>query len=209
MEALLVEYAADKTKARIHLARKLGISEGAVRNREKKLGITWQQQDRSGEANPMFGVVRPDFRDNHWTKVGYDQSGERNPHWKGGASLDPNYERNRYRNNRKYHIQKAMDWAKLNPDKHRASLQRRRARVKNAPVNDLTAEEWEQIKQYFGHRCGYCGQQTERLTQDHIDPLIDGGAHTVENVVPACQSCNSSKHRKSLLQWTLERSKCA
>lgn len=34
----------------------------------------------------------------------------------------------------------------------------------------------------------------QRLTKDHSTPLSKGSAHTLTNVVPACQSCNSKKH---------------
>lgn len=33
---------------------------------------------------------------------------------------------------------------------------------------------------------------------DHIEPLYWGGAHTVENIVPACLSCNRSKGPRRL-----------
>jgi 5-methylcytosine-specific restriction endonuclease McrA len=74
------------------------------------------------------------------------------------------------------------------------SKQRRRARKAGSPRNDLTMAQWRAIKAHYGHRCVYCGQPSQRVTQDHITPLSKGGAHTVSNVVPACQSCNSRKH---------------
>ena len=42
--------------------------------------------------------------------------------------------------------------------------------------------------------CQYCGKQTKELTLDHVVPRHRGGAHTWENVVAACKSCN---HRKA------------
>lgn len=72
--------------------------------------------------------------------------------------------------------------------------QRRRARTKHAPVNNLTAAQWAEIKAAYGHRCVYCGSKGHQLTQDHITPLSRGGSHTVSNIVPACRSCNSRKY---------------
>jgi 5-methylcytosine-specific restriction endonuclease McrA len=42
------------------------------------------------------------------------------------------------------------------------------------------------------HACQYCGS-TKRLTLDHVIPRSKGGTHTWNNVVAACEKCNSSK----------------
>ncbi len=42
------------------------------------------------------------------------------------------------------------------------------------------------------HSCQYCGS-TKRLTLDHIIPRSKGGQHTWNNVVTACEKCNSFK----------------
>lgn len=42
------------------------------------------------------------------------------------------------------------------------------------------------------HRCQYC-DSTKRLTIDHVIPRSKGGTHTWDNVVAACQRCNSIK----------------
>ena len=60
----------------------------------------------------------------------------------------------------------------------------------------LTASEWAEIKTAHGHKCYYCGRKMERLTMDHVIPLVKNGKHTKEDVVPACQSCNSQKGTK-------------
>ena len=44
-----------------------------------------------------------------------------------------------------------------------------------------------------GHVCQYCGRQGGDMTLDHVVPRHRGGAHTWENLVTACKSCN---HRK-------------
>ena len=38
-------------------------------------------------------------------------------------------------------------------------------------------------------------------TLDHVTPLSKGGAHVIENLVPACRPCNSSKGDKLLADW--------
>jgi HNH endonuclease len=91
-------------------------------------------------------------------------------------------------------------WSRANPDKLKAKHARRRARHKNAPINDLTHAQWEEIKTAYNHCCVYCGRHMERLTQDHLTPLSKGGSHTKHNVVPACRSCNSKKNTGSVLR---------
>lgn len=43
-----------------------------------------------------------------------------------------------------------------------------------------------------GHTCQYCGS-TRYLTIDHVTPRSRGGQHTWDNVVAACERCNSTK----------------
>ena len=42
------------------------------------------------------------------------------------------------------------------------------------------------------HTCQYCGS-TKHLTLDHVIPRSKGGTHTWDNVVTACEKCNSCK----------------
>ncbi|NET39905.1 MAG: HNH endonuclease [Cyanothece sp. SIO1E1] len=47
------------------------------------------------------------------------------------------------------------------------------------------------------HSCQYCGS-ARRLTLDHVMPQSKGGKHTWDNVVTACEACNSRKGNKTL-----------
>lgn len=60
----------------------------------------------------------------------------------------------------------------------------------------LSARERKQVYDMFGGRCAYCGcQVTFRGMQiDHKIPLRTGGEDTIENMYPACRSCNHYKH---------------
>lgn len=50
---------------------------------------------------------------------------------------------------------------------------------------------------HFG-KCAYCGESDVVITFDHIVPTSEGGTHTLDNLLPACRSCNSSKGGRSL-----------
>lgn len=53
--------------------------------------------------------------------------------------------------------------------------------------------------------CVYCGNKSECV--DHIFPLARGGTEHIENLVPACLKCNTSKGDKLLTEWIPERMK--
>jgi len=36
------------------------------------------------------------------------------------------------------------------------------------------------------------------MTMDHVLPIAAGGAHSIENLVPACAHCNATKNAKIL-----------
>lgn len=77
-------------------------------------------------------------------------------------------------------------------DRNRAWCTLRNQR-RRALLDDLTEEQWQAIKADWGHRCAYCGKQPDKLTKDHVVPVVAGGPNTIGNIVPACQSCNSRK----------------
>ena len=51
--------------------------------------------------------------------------------------------------------------------------------------------------------CHYCGQAVPpaELTMDHVVPLSRGGKTNKGNVVPACKTCNTKKHRLVPVEW--------
>lgn len=94
----------------------------------------------------------------------------------------------------------SLAYKQAHPEENQVAVTKYRARKAKAPVNDLTAAQWKTIKAAYKFRCAYCGHKPQRLTQDHITPLIKGGSHTLSNVVPACRSCNSRKNTGSPLK---------
>jgi hypothetical protein len=96
-------------------------------------------------------------------------------------------------------------WRKNNPEASRVLCRNRYAKVKRIPGNGWDSEDEKLLIEEYGHRCAYCGKITPKITIDHVIPLTRGGLHEIENAVPACQSCNSSKNNKPLLIWLRER----
>jgi 5-methylcytosine-specific restriction endonuclease McrA len=74
--------------------------------------------------------------------------------------------------------------------------QRRMARVEH----DLTKEQWVALQAAWGG-CAYCGRTDGPLQRDCVLPISRGGRYTLDNVVPACSSCNSSKCNDEVTGW--------
>lgn len=99
---------------------------------------------------------------------------------------------------KEYAQAKAKEWHKAHPEVKRNCHERRRA-AKLGCKNSLTGKKWKEILEQFDYRCAYCGGKSPEIHQEHIVPLSKGGAHSVDNVVPACPRCNMAKGTKSLL----------
>jgi 5-methylcytosine-specific restriction endonuclease McrA len=66
--------------------------------------------------------------------------------------------------------------------------------MKHLNIDDaLTEKQWDRVLKQFKYRCVYCGSK-KNVEMDHIIPVSKKGEHTIHNVVPACRSCNASKH---------------
>lgn len=118
-------------------------------------------------------------------------------------------QRNEHRaNNRESHLKKRRDYYAvsnelayvnnrnaLNPGIAKAACANRKAksmgledRITFTQVHDLFANH--------GWGCYYCDVQSvdpSVMTLDHVVPLAKGGQNTIQNCVPACAECNSSK----------------
>lgn len=72
--------------------------------------------------------------------------------------------------------------------------QRRRETRERAgrKIKTHTFAEWEALCAKHKHRCAIC-KKRRRLTRDHIVPLTKGGHDGIENIQPACHSCNARK----------------
>jgi 5-methylcytosine-specific restriction endonuclease McrA len=73
----------------------------------------------------------------------------------------------------------------------------RRELVTELSVSPL---QWLEIVAQFNGVCAYCGSP-HNLTMDHVVPISKGGKTTIDNVIPACSSCNSSKQARDIIEW--------
>jgi len=110
-----------------------------------------------------------------------------------------NRHKNHYATNKDEILERSRRYCKENPIKNAIRSQRRRTLKRSLPAT-LTIEQWENIKSQFNNRCAYCGQE-KPLAQEHVTPLAKGGEYTINNIIPSCKSCNSSKGAKILFEW--------
>ena len=84
------------------------------------------------------------------------------------------------------------------PELRKVIDERRRARLAGTE-GKFTLREWVDLKRFYGDRCAYCGCRAV-LQADHRVPLAGGGSNSIENIVPACGSCNRLRHLASAEQ---------
>jgi 5-methylcytosine-specific restriction endonuclease McrA len=101
-------------------------------------------------------------------------------------------------------VRKAVEWAKRNPEKTRASAARRRVRKQSAPGRGVSGKEWKEVFESTLGLCSYCNER-KALALDHIEPLSRGGEHDPDNLTPACKSCNCAKKQTPLIVWLARR----
>ena len=66
--------------------------------------------------------------------------------------------------------------------------------------HDLSDDQWIALKTAWGG-CAYCGAVGKPLQRDCVQALSRGGRYTLDNIVPACGSCNTSKCNYEVTGW--------
>jgi hypothetical protein len=66
--------------------------------------------------------------------------------------------------------------------------------------HDLSGEQWQALATAWGG-CAYCGATGVALQRDCVLPISRGGRYTLDNIAPACASCNASKCNGEVTGW--------
>lgn len=127
--------------------------------------------------------------------------------------------REKERKRRQTNIDKCREVARIyqrnNRTKARVYEQRKRAFKRSLPAT-FTKKDWQKSLEYFNGCCAYCGNPPSLfdvnpmrgkepvLHQEHHIAESKGGGYTPANILPACQSCNLSKHDKDPDKWCIE-----
>lgn len=90
------------------------------------------------------------------------------------------------------HWEQACKWKRIR-------AQRRRAKQRTLEAS-FTHKQWDNCLKQFEDKCAYCGKR-KKLSQEHFVPLDKGGEYSLNNIIPACGSCNSSKRNADFFEW--------
>lgn len=110
---------------------------------------------------------------------------------------DRERERKKYAKNPRAVLDYYRTWRQRNLAKAReylrVSTQRRRAA---STGRHFTVLEWLALVERYAGRCAYCGAAGP-LEADHRIPLSRGGTNDIDNILPACRTCNRRKHART------------
>lgn len=82
----------------------------------------------------------------------------------------------------------------------KARSARKRKRRMDRVEHDLSTEQWHALQEAWGG-CAYCGAVGVPLQKDCVLALSRGGRYTLDNIAPACRSCNASKCNDEVTGW--------
>lgn len=82
----------------------------------------------------------------------------------------------------------------------KARAARKRKRRLDRVEHDLSDDQWAALKDAWGG-CAYCGAVGRPLQRDCVLALSRGGRYTLDNIAPACGSCNTSKCNDEVTGW--------
>ena len=92
---------------------------------------------------------------------------------------------------------------KINPDLrlyNREKTRRRKAKARGQTPLQIPVAALRQRFNEFANCCAYCGGIGE-MQAEHVEPISNGGAHDIGNIVPACWPCNASKRTNDMETW--------
>jgi 5-methylcytosine-specific restriction endonuclease McrA len=81
-----------------------------------------------------------------------------------------------------------------------ARAARKRKRRMDRVEHDLSDEQWVALKAAW-RGCAYCGATDKPLQRDCVLAISRGGRYTLDNIAPACGSCNASKGNDEVTGW--------
>lgn len=104
------------------------------------------------------------------------------------------------------HIAANLRWHANHPEAAVLAVNKRKARIAGAAINDVTPEQRELVIATANGRCAYCPHYNptcklcargthKGLTVDHITAIVNGGNNTLHNLVACCRSCNAKKSK--------------
>ena len=193
----------DGLGARCRICERLRLKEHYKKNPDKKKEY-WNSHSEHIKLQRHQHYLENTEQHKKRTKVYYENNKERarelSKQWKKDnpnkliASSHRHYEKVK-----EHHKIITKRWKQEHKEERNISWQARRSKKLSLECS-LTSDQWNLAKLHFGNSCCYCGREL-KLTQDHFVPLSNGGEYSFKNIVPSCQTCNSSKSIKGFSEW--------
>lgn len=104
-----------------------------------------------------------------------------------------------YENNKEAFSKRNKKYRNENLDEILLRNRQREKSLEQFPI--IKQSEIDQLLKNNKHQCFYCKTNVKRginLHLDHKAPLFHGGSHSIDNLVPACKSCNLKKGTKTV-----------
>ena len=178
----------------------------------------WRDSDKDGYLKQR----RKNYKQDPEKYIGYqkkhyqnnrEKCNDRNKAWRNkNPDLVKQYRQKDYLNNREtyqkykesnkeYIKAKKREWVRNNRLHVRMKNRNRHALKMNAEGSH-SEKEFIDICDMCNWKCVYCHEPLNKktVTADHVIPLNNGGSNYIENILPSCSFCNSSKRDKSILE---------
>ena len=117
--------------------------------------------------------------------------------------------RKRYAKNPQKIKDAVLKWNKEHTKTRNLRIRRHELALLSVPGTH-TAQEWQDRLQEFNNCCGYCLRPlSDKATEDHMTPVSWGSisSNEIDNIIPACGSCNSAKGGRNMLMHLLNQSR--
>ncbi len=183
-----------------------------LRSRCKPCHASYQKQWRDahpdynkGQCHKYYHANAESLRDD--AKVRYKRRDRDQENKRLKAYYQANPEKNKARHQRYYqanveHISARIKaYRKAHPEGEKAVIRHNRRRTRKTQAGGhYTAQQWHDLKEYYGYTCLCCGRQEPeiKLTADHVIPVAELGTSDISNIQPLCSSCNSRKGGKMI-----------
>lgn len=151
-----------------------------------------------------------------WRETNLDHARAKSREWSEKNKNRAKENHRRWRGENKERLRQAhQSWVEENIERHQANQKRWRINNPHAVINYntrrraaignsiITCEQWRSLMMEYGFKCFYCSETliAANRSLDHIIPLSRGGRHHVDNLIPCCRSCNSSKKDRIYPVW--------
>jgi 5-methylcytosine-specific restriction endonuclease McrA len=171
------------------------------KNKSRKDGLRHTCKSCDKEQNKEFKKTHPNYAKEYYEENKSKIVAKQLVYYRENFERISQARKEYAKNNKEKLAETSKLWLKNNPERNRNKSQRRRARVNQNGVYEITDKEMQRL---YSSKCFYC-KSPGKIEADHVVPIDLGGTHSIGNLVPACISCNRSKGKKTITAWNKQK----